>query len=90
MKQKLCETEKADIFHFEIFKYNSFQSIFKNLIFFPSVKKLLQVIFLHRKFQTGNGNHTRLNLCEILTQLQEVVGAREAQMKVMIIGFHLQ
>lgn len=32
MKQKACETEKAVIFHFEIFKFNSFKSTFKNLI----------------------------------------------------------
>lgn len=32
MKQKPCETEKAVIFHFEIFKFNSFKSTFKNLI----------------------------------------------------------
>lgn len=38
MKQKLCEAEKADIFHFEIFKYNSLKSIFKNLIFVQVLK----------------------------------------------------
>lgn len=52
MKQKLCETEKVDIFHFEIFKYNSFKSTFKNLIFVQVFKSYSQAIILHRKFTT--------------------------------------
>ena len=60
MEQNLHETEKAGIFHFEIFKYINIKNMFKNLIFVWVLKTYCKVIFLHRKFQTGNGNLTRL------------------------------
>lgn len=51
---------------------------------------LFQAIFLHRKFQAENGKNTRLKSLWHPASGAEAVAARDAQIMVVIIGFHLQ